>query len=438
MSLQTLIDISQHQAFFRVMSHLIIGLDEFAACNEFAMANFEEYSRWRSATSAQQTLLQTGVFIDHLSTALTNLPSLETIEIRDFNSPTRYRDAVGNRCPEWRSYGSSLYTWRDRHPGLSLLDSHEHRGSRQTHDFVGQVFKAVLAAIGRSSPKLVSLEFILRNDDYALVDDAFAISPALRPGLTQTLHGLTKLHLYLRTQKLRLPQNLRPKSGLFDSTTTYLRSFLALTTNITWLRLNFDPVNSPDSDNSRFLAWLGLRPGYRPSPTEMGWNEMNPAPIALPLRRLDLGNISLSTDVLHEIVTKFPNLESLCLRVACIILRDEQPSAPSLLDENGVDENGDCIWAKFIRGLSASAPNLKQISLSRLEQAYRGMVDPIVFDDPECPSIHSVANIDHSELEALANMTWTIHRFFWSTKRRHKIFARGSNRDMDEDETRRY
>lgn len=390
------------------MTHLVIGLDEYNAISSpLIMKDVVEYGQWRAAVAGQQTLLQTGVAVALLSSALANLPNLKTIDIRDFNSPTRYRDAVGLQPSEWRSYGSSSYRqWKHKQPYPPGLIC-------RSKEFIGQVFKVLLSALDRCSPELDCLEVITQKRDRSLTDDAFAFSPALGAGLIRTLHSLTKLHLSLlcpdqsRNQPALIRVGYNSFGDVFDPLTAYTRNFLAHTKNVTWLRLNF---NYFDETSTKFLNWLSLKPGCDPEPKTLGWNEMNPAPVALPLRRLDLGMISVQPNVLHRVLAKFPDLESLCLRGATLEL-DQGLSNRDLLDKNGTYEDGDCVWARFIRGLSVSTPSLKHLTLAMLKQvAPRGTENIIFRSDPYSPDkSHSATGIDRdkAKLRLLADMTFT-------------------------------
>ncbi|KUI70442.1 hypothetical protein VM1G_06363 [Cytospora mali] len=395
-SLKALVDISQHRALSKIMTHLVIGLDDFKIVNIATLAHDpEHYRQWRSASSGQQALLQTGVAIDILSTALANLPNLKTIDIRDFNSFTRYRDAT-----EWRSYGRSFY-------GDWLKTQH---GASRPSNFISNVFQVVLAAIDRCSPELESFEVIMRRVGVSLRDDAFACFPALGTGLTRTLNGLTKLHL---DQVGSLNDDIlwRPSPRVNTHSAhqiIYLRKFLSFTTSVTWLRLNFTIIGMDAAVSTQFLKWLGLESDCGPSSGEMGWDEMNPAPVALPLRRLDLGQFSVEPDVIYKILTKFSGIENLCLRHVTLQLRDDQPSGPGLLGSDGKDEDGDCVWAKFIRGLSVFLPRLKHISISSLLQTYRGREQRTFFYiEGKSLREQSVTNIDDAKLEHLADVTLT-------------------------------
>ncbi|KAK2602879.1 hypothetical protein N8I77_009381 [Diaporthe amygdali] len=433
-SLQTLVDISQHDALSKVVSHLIIGFDEFRAFNldrAFTSAAqhlqpLAEFDRWRSADCTQRALLYGGGAVDLLSRALANMPNLRTIDLRDFNSPTRYRDAVpGTPVPQWRSYGSSHYQqWpRENHWLLSV---------NRPSNFADTVFLVVLTAVGRCSTTGVrSLEVIFRNHHFALGDDAFGLSGVPGNQLAAALRGLTKLHLDLSSYCPHLSglshvQETMPKRDFFDPTTTHFRRFLGLTPSITWLRLNFYPnVGAQRSSPSKLIAWLGLEPNSIPPPN-MPWGPGNPAPVTLPLRRLDLGNVKTSPLILRRLLKKFADLE--CVSIRDICLRDAEATSDS--HESDTEDNDDCLWARFIRNLHATNQNIKKVELSRLmEETSRGS-NTIVFCNEAVPSEYTVfASIqitDTASLKRLADNTWTDIRW-------HKSQGLGDGDMVDED-----
>lgn len=431
-SLQALVDISQHQALSKVMTHIIIGLEEF----QYDSERVEDHHQWawRAASTSQKNLLQTGIAIDRLSTAFANLPNLKAICIRDFNSPTRYRDAVGPQASEWRSYGSSFHRqWNHKH----------FTNSSRSKEFNGLVFKAILTAIDRCSPELNSLEVSLRNRELSLIDDSFAFSPALGAGLTKTLYGLTKLHLELGCNKQDQhfgspPLSSDTASDFFDPLTAYTRNFLAHTKNVEWLRLNFSHNHGT---STRFFNWLSLEPGCDPYPKQLRWDEMNPAPIALPLRQLDLGRITVQPDVLHKVLAKFPDLMSLCLKDATLHVEDGMFSH-RLLDDCGAYEDGDCVWARFIRGLSICTPSLRRLLLSNVRQDFKNQfngVKQIIFSSghPDiCWPSQLVTDIDKdkAKLEQLADKTWTGAQYGMLIKAKNVHNNDDDHDDDDEDE----
>ena len=403
-SLKALVDISQHESLSKVMTDLVIGLDDLSTVSKMTLGTVEAFHTWKSANCAQQSLLHTGVASDLLSTALSNLPNLKAIHLRNFDSPTRYRDA-GTGGRKWRSYGYSI----------DQLWSHTRNNQWGTlHD---RIFQAVMSAIDRSSPRLEGLEVILRGRGTELSDEAFACFHVLGDGLARTLNSLTKLHLDVYGNAISgpfigytLPATAHDGSDVIDPATTNLRSFLGLTANVTWLRLNFHkPMPLNPLQKNRFMKWLSLEPDCALSPGQLGWNDMNPAPVALPLRRLDLGHILIDFHAFQNLVSKFSSLEELCLKVATIEVEDDDLYGNSDSDED------DCIWAKFIRGLPVSNPNLRRLTLSNLDEKYKTHNEPIVFfviDQGGVPQSQWITtNVDQAELDQLADMTWTQSRY---------------------------
>lgn len=431
-SLQTLVDISQHGALSKVITHLIIGLDELRAVDYQVsqLQSLDEFHRWRTADCAQRALLTGGGAVDLLSQALANLPNLKTIDIRDFNSNTRFRDATpGKRVPPWRSYGSSRYQqWPQTSPWLLSLASET--------TFLDTVFLTVLTAASRCSTALQGLEVILRNRQACLHDEAFSICGVPRGRLADALRGLNRLHLDLGPSIVSQGSNLSgfahrlpaswPQHDWCDPSTAYLRHFLALTPNLRWLRLNFYAYRhggSSPSHPSKLISWLALRPDFN-APVDAPWGDGNPAPVTLPLRRLDLGYLTTTPAILRRLLSKFADLENISMRD--IWLRG--PAATSDSDQNDDDDNGDCLSAKFIRKLHVTNPKLKQVDLRGIWEGKSYKYNSIVFrneDDPtQCVDFTSTRIIDTTTLERLADNTLTDTRWYQS---------RRNNDSMDED-----
>ncbi|KAI7780656.1 hypothetical protein LA080_015815 [Diaporthe eres] len=436
-SLQTLVDISRHEALSKVMTHLVIGLDEMRNFSSQSphLHSFVEFDRWRAADCAQKALLFGGGAADLLSQALVNLPNLKTIDIRDFNSNTRYRDAApGKGVPQWRSYGSSNYQqWPRETPWLISLNS--------PTNFTDTVFLVVLTAVCRCSTTVQNLEVILRNRQIHLGDDAFSISRVPDNRLANTLRGLTKLHLDLDARGSRLSgrqyplRMVMPGHDWFDPHTAYLRRFLALTPSVTWLRLNFTPHHGSSSitSPSKLLAWLGLRSDYAP-PSDAPWREGNPAPVTLPLQRLDLGNLASTSAILRGLLNKFEDLEHISMRA--VWLRD--PAATSDSHPHHTDNNSDCLWARVIRKLHHTNPRLKQVELDSIFQETSGKRNAIVFrndDKPaECAFSTKTRVIDTTTLERLAENTWTETRWYKSQRNGESMDEDSLDEDsLDED-----
>lgn len=429
LSLQTLLDISRHPTLSSCIKHLIIGLDHLKAAKPQTLPTLQEYERFRIALASQDRLLDTGAAVDLLAEALANLSRLETVDIRDFNSASRYRDtndtrarAASARVPEWRSYGHSEHgTWL-RHLGTVLIDPY----SPLSADFVDRVFKIVLTALGQSTPPARSLEVLLRNPRVALRDDTFAVFPTLDPGIVTFLKGLTRLHLDVGPEPARIMPSiwqhpatvdLPLSASCLDPSTANIRRFLSLAPNVTWLRLNFSGPTSIMTP-SLLLRWLALKPD---APSADGisttWGDANPGPIDLPLKKLDLGNVSVNPDVLAAVIRRFDQLEDLSLKRISLICDASK--------YNNEETDHGCPWPQFFRKLPARAPNLKGLSLRNLRSGPMfSRLEDVVFDDGTADAdvnfanrprrfVHELRGLDKDQtgLERLAAMTWAITTF---------------------------
>ncbi|GAM89550.1 hypothetical protein ANO11243_075890 [Dothideomycetidae sp. 11243] len=359
-SLRTLVDISEHAILSRTLKHLVIGLDDLARISTRLTPSADELFQARSAIGAQQALLDTGEVGDVLARALEKLPNLETIDLRDFDSRTRFRDRVeGEPVPYWRSYGASQYgQWsRDAPPS-----QYDHVRFSRANDFISRVCRAVITTLAKAPSGVRRLEFILRRPSYGLQDEAFIMSPALPAG---TLSTLTALHL-----DLALPDegtdyawsHPLPESAVWDVSTLHLRRLLHCTPSVTWLRLNFKTW----SDNNRvgaFITWLGRQPQ---NDATRSASLIDPDPITLDLRRLDLGGLICPSRHLVALLDKFSKLKYLSLRN---------------IRMGGFPGDGDDVWADFLRQLPARSPQLNRLELrDLLLHCARSIEEPVMFE----------------------------------------------------------
>lgn len=407
------------------MKHLIIGLDNFRGVKPQTLSTLPEYMAYRTGLASQDRLLDTGDAIHLISQALANLPNLVTVDIRDFNSPTRYRDtqdtrarAASARAPEWKSYGHSEYHDLLRRYGSWLIDPYV----QGTSDFVDRVFRLVLTALGRSAAPIQSLEVLLRNPRAALRDDAFTLFPALDVGVPTVLHGLKTLHLHLSLDPIPMPDIVRPPvslngnqllpSAILDPATANLRRFLSFTPNVTWLRLNFVGQHGSEVSTTLLLCWLAQKPSdlHRMAVHTSGlWSDANPKPVDLPLKKLDLGNFSTEPETLSGVIMRFNQLEELSLRR--IVLECD----PSKYGNEEVDHGSP--WPRFFRKLRTCTPKLKKLSLHNLATASTlstGTSEIVRFMDNVAPTLAnrvskdlSGLDKDKAALERLAESTWT-------------------------------
>lgn len=420
-SLQALVDISRHHALGPRITHLVIGLDNLSVLIAahpflFPALDLDQHTEHLQPADSQQYFLETGGAVELLTQALVNLPNLQTVDLRTFNSRTRYRDNG-----RWASYGHSESPHWTRYidNGAVLTGDADFSAG-----FVRQIFRSVLIALGRSNSSIHGLEVLSKNAT-CLTDKAFTLFPELDcvphqlPGV---LSRLTKLHLDVDLARgLSKPLDLsqRPQASTstpktaaeaFDPASSNLRRFLNLTPNLTWLRLNFSHSGGY-ATGARLLTWLSL------SPEEIaGWSEANPKPIAPPLRRLDLGNSSFAPETVTRIFQKFNNLASCSFRNLIL----QRSSAPEGSDD-GEDDDGDINggdrggWARAIRNMVTDAPNLRYLQLHFLREERGHARDQVIFVEPdEASHEHSIeiSAVTRPSLEALAKRTWPHKEFY--------------------------
>lgn len=242
----------------------------------------------KKASDDQSYLYNTGIWIELLAEAFKSLPNLATIDIRDFDSSSRYRDGLDAR---WYSYGSTtIFKASSMRPVLHL---HSH----DEWNFLDRIFQGVVLAAARSGTNAPNLEVITRSQALA---SPFYVSAAVMPAVSAYLSKVTKLHLVLRS--------VEPEP---------IEAFLHLAHNVKWLRVNYlGGNNNPE----KFLTWLST-PATNDTMVDYAKacavasqdnTTMPIAPLNLPLDSLELGSCSIGSTALNGIVKKLP-LRSLSL-----------------------------------------------------------------------------------------------------------------------------
>lgn len=352
-SLQTLVDISKHPTLSGRLTHLIIGLDHYDGGLHYtshAARSLDETMRNKEGGEEQNDLLDSGRAVALLSEAMKGLSNLQTVDIRDFNSRTRYRDAP---TFEWNSYGSSRILQATR-TQLSMR-------AFMKPGFVHRAFKVLLLALAESGARPPNMEVILRDRDWGLRDSCFFIANWVQPRLFPVLGNLTKLHLHLDlgdpSTQLGHPSSSSVDSSSFDPSNVNIRKFLTHTPNLTWLRLNLQYVNGRASE--RFLVWLSQPAPVTPDPRRPAYD---PEPIALPaLQQLDLGMMSVEADTLKALAAKWaPTLKAISLW------------SISLLRGGGYGERVNR-WAMLFRALAHNPKlSIRRVMVGNLTQLTTG------------------------------------------------------------------
>ncbi|KAL2128409.1 hypothetical protein VTI74DRAFT_9211 [Chaetomium olivicolor] len=297
-SLQALIDIARHPILSPVLKHVIICTDRLPANHWAPHRDDEGQARFEEALADHMHLLATGGLRDMLAEAFSHLPNLETVDIRDFHSPSRNRDGRGT---PWTSYGSRKL--------FELTNCQPSPGSHRDRDpYVTELFCAATAALASSQARPKSVEVLIRSDfwrAWGLHDAAFYIPPRMEAPMAALLENLKSLHLSLHVSRTR---------------PLLFQKFLSLAPHLTWLRLNFSATELNDARH--LFSWLALKDHEAaPSPIDR-------APIPLQhLERLDLGSVDITPELLLALIAKFaPTLTSLYLRRVCMVRTEAQLS----------------------------------------------------------------------------------------------------------------
>ena len=379
-SLQALIDISKHPNLSPFLKHVIVATDRPTPryYHDPSNRNDESRARLEIANADHMQLLAAGGLRDMLAEAFANLTNLETVDIRDFNSPSRSRDGRGT---EWRSWGASTLA---ESTGTTVITD-----TRNGHDpYLSQIFSAVTSALAVAQARPKSLEVLVRGTarsgfiPFALHDNAFYIPPRMEAAVSPVLANLKSLHLTLGVTHV-------PKMKPF-----MFQKFLSLTTNLTWLRVNFKNTNWDDQEE--VLSWVALKDNQKPNaPFDM-------AAIQLPLERLDLGDMDLKPETLLNLVVKFAStLTSLYLRRVCLFNENDGHTTAKI---NSWDR---CLSVlSKVRGLNLRALNLSQIALRnngfRVNVPFKPTEDSPETRDWTCST--NLVTLDKAISQAVADM----------------------------------
>ncbi|CAK7271892.1 hypothetical protein SEPCBS119000_004839 [Sporothrix epigloea] len=376
-SLQTLLAIAQHPAMSQELRHVTIGVEDFCIGDRGLPQSEEQRTSLIMAAAQQQALLANGRALYLLAAAFSLLPNLETVQLSNTPSYTRFREGPQ---AAWHSYGLRS-TWEQ-------LGKNSHRllSKSDDPDFSSRAFTLVMAALAQSDARPATIKVSMHSKVAGLKDFAFDLAPVPHlslPGVSAghdtdastlaILAGLRQLHLKLqfvlhphRTRHIKLEDSpLSGRSRLAAIECLPLHAWLAHCPRVEWLRLNLH--KEARHYNDFFLRRLGSPlPAYYPFPPGSIASRDITMPFASHLRRLDLGIACCSVDVLLDVLGRFPALEHLSLYRF------------SLLYERNTAETAHNIWSKFLRALakSPSGAQLKEMSLRRLGTVTRYFIFP--------------------------------------------------------------
>lgn len=281
-SLQALIDMSKHESLAPYLRKIIIGTNVIpvpgSAVTGFAI--MDEQRRYaRNQYEDQQHLINIGIDKSMLSEALGQLINCHQIEIRDYDSNTRYRDGT-----QWKSYGATDFAILSGvetvfnfplHDGVSYSD----------YSWIDHVFSVVLYAVVESGMTCESLMVTTRHA--VLGAKAFKWPTTSTSELEASMKEMKTFQLAL--QSLRSPY-------INDEDTASFSTLLSFMPELENLRLNFDG----NFHNAPIFEAIQLGLG------------------SASLHCLEIGKVHLAETTLTEFVASFDqSLEKLVLFKAC-------------------------------------------------------------------------------------------------------------------------
>ncbi|KAI1505356.1 hypothetical protein F5X99DRAFT_369093 [Biscogniauxia marginata] len=324
-------------------------------------------------------LTNTGQDVELLTEALKNLPKLETVGLRDFNSGGRYREDTS-----WHSYGTPTFLADTsailERPNLTTTSGLERDDSK----YICHVFLAILRALGNArdaQPAPSRLEVILRH--CYLPDRAFSIPRHLEPKIFPVLADLKALFVVVNSTYPDIMVAYTETSA--KSYPMFLLSkFLLRTPSLKHLRLNFDGYNNHAVDS--LLRWLSEKPySSRASTTGASASILAidshidpsklptvPPPLELcSLEHLEIGTANIEPEVLLNLYRKYKStLRSISLhKVSLIDLVHEYQDKINL-------------WAKLCNQMAKLGLGLTNIKFSYVSQQHNGSSHkcPVGFD----------------------------------------------------------
>lgn len=350
-SLQALVDISKHVGFSKKLTHVIIASNSYTD-NSLRFLNYDKAARYIEGCEDQRTLINTGVDREMLTEAFRNLPNLQTIDIRDFNSNTRRRD--GNT---WTSWGASTIY---RETGINMIFSatpYVNGTSYPEH-----IYHVVTCALGKANSYPKEMQILLQSN--RLPDRTLHIPKFMEQTLKPVLHNLRTL--LLNVQLVYRTVHTHTNGTQISIAGRELRRFLSFTPNLVHLRLNFQRWQY--NENEEFLLWLSHPSKISPShPIEA----LDTPPIDLKLTHLDLGALDAKPHVVYSVIDKFAStLNNLSLWR--IKFKDPDPHNSEKPER----------WIFLFKKLS----NIPHLQLKSLKIGFLGESETHVqFRDPDAP-----------------------------------------------------
>ncbi|KAK5119351.1 hypothetical protein LTR85_007707 [Meristemomyces frigidus] len=363
-SLQCLVDISNHPTLSARLAEVIIGLDVLQTDSDSDYSSDRSRARYIAGHASRRVLLETGQARDMLEEAFSKLPNLRTVGLRDYAGAGRYRDGAD---AVWRSYG-----WSYDYDSDGLQTSHPRSMSLASPE---SAFPLILYAVGRANARPTNIEVFLRKRSKLTPLALNVVDGLMAPAVVPVLAGLKKLLLTVSLSE-RYSYGT-PSAGASNDrmADVPLKRLLLHTPNLQVLRINFENDQPLAQD---FLEWLGT-PASTPAPTA-DVTHVHVSPVALAaLTHLDLGMLSVQGPTLVKVVAKL-KLTSLNLWKVSLQCKD--------VDEFEAEPNR---WRQFFENFAAALPADTALTTMMVGYPYQ-----CYYGDPKLTFSHESTRIQFS------------------------------------------
>ncbi|ODA76396.1 hypothetical protein RJ55_08242 [Drechmeria coniospora] len=345
-SLQALHDISESRLAVH-LRHLHIGLERFPEGIHRPLPDEGKERRFKKRYADHFILWNTGGYREMLTDIFRNLPNLEHVVLRDFNSQKRLRDGAD---AQWTSYGSKTIFGET---GLLLGQAVDSSwGASLSLQFCSQVFALILHALGVAGAEPKGIEVMARHGN-RLRGFAFHIPSFIEPSVTPILNKLEKLHLSIDLTWRAHGPVWGPPGTSASVSEHFLRNFLSQCTSLTSLRINEGYDQNPALEH--LFDWLASTA-----------DDVVPAPPALPnLQELSFGFMNVHAAPLLHVIRRFASSLRRLELWKVTLLRSLPPG----------DDAGDpprlSFWLDFLSQLRAMPDlDLNLIMVGMAKQAY--------------------------------------------------------------------
>lgn len=369
----------------------------------------DETPRVRDLVAMNTLLWTSGQLTELLATGFQNLPNLKAVVVRSRDSDKRYRDYPNTR---WRSWGLTTLSNNFQHYRISFL---------RDSSSATKTFQVILMGLAKANIKLEYLEVMAPD----IHDEAYLVSPYMAPQIKDTLHNVSRLHLWLGSEQ-------HPYHGISQDHwnvlhSSYMCDFLSAAPNVTDLRLNAGRGVIKPVVLAILERLVPKLPDAAPD-SESNGQDKDSNWIVLPkLEILSLGFMTLSAESLLSLLQRFSK------QLKDLSLWKVEMHTDGGIQNDTDDEDKKPLWWHFLHQLRDIDLELGRLSIGSLrERQPTGPQKNVLFSDkPESVSYQgpvwksfigdilphiSLVNTRPAQLYAGMSTTklWCLHAYFSS------------------------